>query len=69
MGAMNMASRPDLGVKFKTDLIKIYLKNGGDPNHRLPSRSREPFLNVVPLMKNFDGGRGFAQSGGEPVSL
>lgn len=63
-----MASRPDLGVKFKTDLIKIYLKNGGDQNHRLSSRSREPFLNVVALMDNFDGGRGFAQSGGQPYS-
>jgi len=39
LGAMNMHSRPDLGQDFKTNLILLYLKHGGDPNHRLPGKN------------------------------
>ncbi|OLY47638.1 hypothetical protein [Bartonella apis] len=67
MGAMNMSSRPDLGVKFKTDLIKIYLKNGGDPNHKLPGQSGSPFFYYVALMKNFDGVEVLLKAGANPL--
>ena len=69
MGATNMSSQPHLSVKFKTDLIKIYLKNGGDPNHHGLLRGGEvPFIIHVALMHNFDGVELLLKAGANPLA-
>jgi len=68
IGALNMSSRPDLGQDFKTELIRLYLKHGGDPNHRLPSPSETPFFHYVTLMENFDGIKLLLEAGANPLA-
>jgi len=68
IGAMNMSSRPDLGQDFKTELIRLYLKHGGDPNHRLPSTAGTPFFYYVALMKNYDGVEILLEAGANPLA-
>jgi len=67
IGEMNMYSRPDLGQDFKTELIRLYLKHGGDPNHRLPSKAGTPFFYYVALMENYDGVEILLEAGANPL--
>jgi len=67
LGVVKMHSRPDLGQDFKTDLIRLYLKHGGDPNHRLPGEDEIPFFYYVALMENYDGVRVLLDAGANPL--
>jgi len=67
MGVMNMSSRPDLGQDFKTELIRLYLKHGGDPNHRWSGKNALPFLHGVALMENYDGVELLLEAGANPL--
>jgi len=68
MATMNMHARPDLGQDFKTELIRLYLKHGGDPNHRLPSRAGTPFFYYVALMENYDAVEILLEAGANPLA-
>ncbi|KAA3517404.1 hypothetical protein DXT89_12610 [Agrobacterium vitis] len=46
---------PNLGFPFINQLIKLYLKHGGDPNHRTQDANRVPLISDVALIQNYAG--------------
>jgi len=65
-GAM-ITNPVSLGNEFRIELISLYLKHGGDPNHRLPGRSQMPFFYYVALMHNYDGVEMLLEAGADPL--
>ncbi|MCF1473643.1 MULTISPECIES: hypothetical protein [Rhizobium/Agrobacterium group] len=46
---------PNLGFPFINQLIKLYLKHRGDPNHRSPDAEKVPLISDVALIDNYEG--------------
>lgn len=46
---------PQLGFPFINQLIRLYLKHGGDPNRRLGGANKSPLIADVALMDNYEG--------------
>ncbi|MDO5680272.1 MAG: hypothetical protein Q4G54_08095 [Pelistega sp.] len=46
---------PELGFPFINQLIRLYLKHGGNPNHRLGGANKDPLIAGVALMRNYEG--------------
>lgn len=48
------------------ELIRIYLKHGGDPNYRMQGNYARPLIREVGLMDNIDGVRILLEAGADP---
>lgn len=48
------------------ELIRIYLKHGGDPNYRMQGNYARPFIREVGLMDNIGGVRILLEAGADP---
>lgn len=46
---------PNLGFPFINQLIKLYLKYGGDPNHKSQGTEKVPLIADVASIKNYEG--------------
>ena len=57
---------PQLGFPFINTLIKLYLKHGGDPNHRLGGAKNDPLIAGVALMDNYEGVDILLDAGADP---
>jgi hypothetical protein len=60
---------PNLGFPFINQLIKLYLKHGGDPNRRLQGNEREPLISGVALIGNYEGMNILIEAGANPWAL
>jgi len=57
---------PQLGFPFINTLIKLYLKHGGDPNHRLGGANNNPLIADVALIRNYEGIDLLLNAGADP---
>ncbi len=57
---------PQLGFPFINTLIKLYLKNGGNPNHRLGGANNDPLIAGVALIHNYEGVDLLLDAGADP---
>ena len=57
---------PQLGFPFINTLIKLYLKHGGDPNHRLGGANNDPVIAGVALIDNYEGIDLLLDAGADP---
>ena len=57
---------PQLGFPFINQLIRLYLKHGGDPNRRLGGTLKSPLIADVALIKNFEGIDILLKAGADP---
>ncbi|UXN04284.1 hypothetical protein [Bartonella sp. HY406] len=56
-------------MKYRTKLLSIYLKNGGDPNHELTSGAKTPIIALTILMGNTAGARLLIDNGADPIKI
>lgn len=66
---MNTPGSYEDTMKFRTELMRIYLKNGGDPNHELPSTSKTHLLVSAILMRNIKSARMLIAAGADPLKM
>ncbi|UXN07279.1 hypothetical protein [Bartonella sp. HY761] len=66
---MNTPGSYEDTMKFRTELMRIYLKNGGDPNHELPSTSKTHLLVSAILMRNIKGARMLIEAGADRLKM
>src|SRR5690606_5742181 len=57
---------PQLGFPFINTLIKLYLKHGGNPNHRLGGANNNPLIADVALIDNYEGIDLLLNAGADP---
>ncbi len=57
---------PQSGFPFINQLIKLYLKHGGDPNRRLGGANKNPLIAGVALINNYEGISLLLKAGADP---
>jgi len=57
---------PNIGFPFVNTLIQLYLKHGGDPNHRLGGANNDPLIAGVALIGNYEGIEILLKAGADP---
>ncbi|MVA72941.1 hypothetical protein GOZ81_17855 [Agrobacterium vitis] len=60
---------PNLGFPFINQLIRLYLKHGGDPNHRAGDAERTPLIADVALIDNYEGVNILLEAKADPWQL
>lgn len=54
------------GLPFMNEIIRLYLKHGGDPNNRLSEKSSKPFISQLALIENYEGIELLLEAGADP---
>lgn len=54
------------GLPFINELIRLYLKHGGDPNYRISERNQYPLISKVGLIRNYEGMDLLLAAGADP---
>lgn len=57
---------PIKGFRFINQLITLYLKHGGDPNRRLGGQNKNPLIEGVALINNYEGVNLLLKAGADP---
>ncbi len=57
---------PIKGFRFINQLIALYLKHGGDPNRRLGGQNKNPLIEGVALINNYEGVNLLLNAGADP---